>query len=219
MLELGLKSLLAYLLGSVAGALVLGQLGGFDIRAEGSGNAGATNALRTRGASFAAGVLLIDLAKGWVAAALVPRLGWPAADPAVAREWLGVACAGAVVLGHVWPVWYGFRGGKGAATLLGALAGLCAGYVVPVFVVWLAVLYLTGYVGLSTMLAAASFPLALGVGWALGLGYPRAALLPALTCFGVAATAFTAYTHRANIGRMLAGRENRARRFVRAGLR
>ena len=158
MLELGLKSLLAYLLGSVAGALVLGQLGGFDIRAEGSGNAGATNALRTRGASFAAGVLLIDLAKGWVAAALVPRLGWPAADPAVAREWLGVACAGAVVLGHVWPVWYGFRGGKGAATLLGALAGLCAGYVVPVFVVWLAVLYLTGYVGLSTMLAAASQP-------------------------------------------------------------
>ena len=69
MLELGLKSLLAYLLGSVAGALVLGQLGGFDIRAEGSGNAGATNALRTRGKSFAAGVLLIDLAKGWLAAA------------------------------------------------------------------------------------------------------------------------------------------------------
>jgi len=219
MLELGLKSLLAYLLGSVAGALVLGQFGGFDIRAEGSGNAGATNALRTRGAPFAAAVLLIDLAKGWIGAALVPALGWPAPDPALPREWLAVACAAAVVLGHVWPVWYGFRGGKGAATLLGALAGLCALYVVPVLVVWLAALYLTGYVGLSTMLAAASFPLALGLGWALGVSYPRAALLPALASFGVAATLFTAYTHRANISRMLAGREHRARRFVRPGLR
>ncbi len=219
MFELAVKSLLAYLLGSVAGALVLGQLAGFDIRREGSGNAGATNALRTRGAGFAAGVLFIDLAKGWLAAAWLPRLGWPAADPALAREWLAVACAGAVVLGHVYPVWYGFRGGKGAATLLGALAGLCPLYTLPVLVVWLAVLYLTGYVGLATMLAAASFPVELALGHYAGIGVPDAALVPALAVYGALATAFTAYTHRANIARLRAGTEHRARRFVRAGLR
>ena len=219
MLELAVKTLLAYLLGSVAGALALGQLLGFDIRHEGSGNAGATNALRTRGARFAAGTLLIDLGKGWVACVLVPLLPWPAFDASLPRSWLAVACAGAVVVGHVYPVWYGFRGGQGAATLLGALAGLCAGYVLPVLAVWLGVLWLTGYVGLATMLAAASFLLFILAGASLLPGYPAPAELPALTAFGALATAFTVYTHRANINRMLAGTENRARRFVRKGAR
>jgi len=219
MLELAVKSLFAYLLGSLAGALLLGQVLGFDIRREGSGNAGATNALRTRGKGFAAGVLLIDLAKGWLAAAWLPALPWPAMDASLARDWLAVACAGAVVAGHVWPVWYGFRGGKGAATLLGALAGLSALYVVPVLVVWLGVLYLTGYVGLATMLAAASFPVALIAARVLGLSEPPPALVPALATFGAIATLFTAYTHRANIVRMRSGTEHRARRFVRAALR
>ena len=79
----------------LAGALLLGQLRGIDIRSEGSGNAGATNALRTRGAGFAAGVLLIDVAKGLIGARLLPILGWPSADPSVSRDWLAAICAAA----------------------------------------------------------------------------------------------------------------------------
>src|SRR5688572_7955044 len=126
MLELGVKSLLAYLLGSIIGSLIVGQLrGGVDIRTLGSGNAGGTNALRTQGKAFAFWVMLIDIGKGIVTVALLP--GWEipgvGIDPQVSREWLTMACAGAVILGHVYPLWFGFRGGKGAATLVGALLG------------------------------------------------------------------------------------------------
>lgn len=218
MLELAIKSLLAYLLGSLAGALVLGLALGVDIRREGSGNAGATNALRTRGPLFAFGVLVIDLGKGVLGAASVPALPWPAADDGVGRDWLTVACAAAVVIGHVYPVWFGFRGGKGAATLIGALAGLAPVFVAPVFLVWLAVLYGSGYVSAATIAAAASFPLWLAAAAGTGHG-PPAARFVALFAFGVGAALLTVFTHRANLGRLGAGTEARARRFVRAGLR
>src|SRR5690606_35248101 len=95
-------------------------------------------------------VMAIDIGKGWVAAALLPVLRIPGLglDPAVDREWLAVACAAAVVVGHVYPVWYGFRGGKGAATLVGVLAGLLPAALLPVLVVWLATLMVTGFVSL-----------------------------------------------------------------------
>lgn len=215
MLELAVKSLLAYLLGSLVGALLLGRLIGFDIRRAGSGNAGATNALRTKGPVFAALVLLIDLGKGWLAVVGLARLGWPPADPALAREWLAVALAVAVVLGHVYPVWYGFRGGKGAATLLGVVLGLSPLLAAPVLAVWLGVLALTRFVGLSTMLAAASFLVALAGARALGLGVPPPSAVVPLAAFGALATLFTVYTHRANIERMRAGTENRLGRGAR----
>ena len=125
MLELGFKVLIAYLLGSIVGALVIGQLHGVDIRTMGSGNAGGTNALRTQGFGFAAATVFIDIGKGWVAAGWLPGLGVPgvAPDPAIARDWLAVSCAAAAVAGHVWPLWHDFRGGKGGATLAGALLG------------------------------------------------------------------------------------------------
>ena len=208
MLELGVKSLLAYLVGSLIGSLLVGQLrGGVDIRKLGSGNAGGTNALRTQGWSFAAWVMLIDIGKGWVAAALLAPMYLPGIgiDPQVDRDWLAVACATAVVLGHVYPVWYGFRGGKGAATLIGVLIGLKTSAVLPVFAVWLVVVMLTGFVGLGTMLAVASFPTYL----ALTEVEPSMAML----VFGAAMTLFVCYTHRANIERMRAGTESRARRL------
>ena len=208
MLELGVKSLLAYLLGSLIGSLLVGQLrGGVDIRKLGSGNAGGTNALRTQGWSFAAWVMLIDVGKGWLAAALLPPMNLPGIgiDPQVGRDWLAVACASAVVLGHVYPVWYGFRGGKGAATLIGVLVGLQPTAVLPVFAVWLVTVMLTGFVGLATMLAVASFPAY------LALTQPE--LPMALLVFGCVMTVFVCYTHRANIERMWTGTENRARRL------
>ena len=206
MLELGVKTLLAYLLGSLIGSLVLGRLRGVDIREQGSGNAGGTNALRTQGWKFALGVVLIDVGKALLAVGLLPGLDLPLVgiDPAVGRSWLAVACAAAVVAGHVYPVWYEFRGGKGAATLIGAVAVLAPAALLPVAVVWLATVMLTGFVGLGTMLATATLPVY------FALAAPGSA---ALLVFGVAMAAFVAYTHRSNIERMRAGNENRARRL------
>src|SRR5512136_3075703 len=117
MLELAVKSLIGYLLGSLMGALMLGALKGVDIRTLGSGNAGGTNALRTQGKLFALGVVCIDIGKGWFAARVLPGLDLPGVgiDPALGRGWLAVACAACATLGHVYPVWWEFRGGKGAA--------------------------------------------------------------------------------------------------------
>ncbi len=206
MLELGLKSLIAYLLGSVLGSLVMGRLRGVDIREQGSGNAGGTNALRTQGSRFALGVVLIDVGKALLAVGVLPGLALPGVgfDPAVNSRWLVVACATAVVVGHVYPVWYEFRGGKGAATLIGAVAVLAPAALLPVAVVWLACVALTGYVGLGTMLGTATLPVFF---W---LAEPR---LMSLVSFGVVMAAFIAYTHRANIARMRAGNESRARRL------
>ena len=206
MLELGLKTLIAYLLGSVLGSLVMGRLRGVDIRELGSGNAGGTNALRTQGSRFALGVVLIDVGKALLAVGVLPGLALPGVgfDPAVNSRWLAVACATAVVVGPVYPVWHEFRGGKGAATLIGAVAVLAPAALLPVAVVWLACVVLTGYVGLGTMLGTATLPVFF---W---LAEPR--LMP-LVSFGVVMAAFIAYTHRANIARMRAGIESRARRL------
>lgn len=207
MLELGVKTLLAYLLGALIGSLIVGRLrGGVDIRTMGSGNAGGTNALRTQGAWFAFWVMLIDIGKGWVATALLPALNLPliGIDASVDRAWLAVACATAVVAGHVYPVWYGFRGGKGAATLVGVLAGLHPAAVVPVLIVWLLTVMASGFVGLATLLAVASFPIYLVV-----TANPSSALLT----FGCAMVPFVCYTHRGNIARMREGSENRVRRL------
>lgn len=208
MLELGLKSLIAYLLGSLIGSLIVGQLrGGVDIRKLGSGNAGGTNALRTQGAGFAAWVMLIDIGKGWVATALLPSWGVPGIgiDPTIDRDWLTVACAAGAVLGHVYPVWYGFRGGKGAATLIGVLIGIAPGALVPILVVWLLVVALSGFVGLATMISVAAFPVYLAIARPEGSD--------AYLAFGLAMVVFVCYTHRANIERMRAGTENRANRL------
>jgi acyl phosphate:glycerol-3-phosphate acyltransferase len=207
MLELGFKSLVAYFLGSLIGSLIVGQLrGGVDIRQLGSGNAGGTNALRTQGVGFAIWVMVIDIGKGWIATAVLPALMIPGIgiDAAIARDWLTVACACGAVLGHVYPVWYGFRGGKGAATLIGVLIGIAPAAVLPLMAVWIAVVMLTGFVGLGTMVAVAAFPIYV-------LSTQRSSM--AYLMFGIAMVLFVCYTHRANIERMLAGTENRAQRL------
>jgi glycerol-3-phosphate acyltransferase PlsY len=208
MMEFPLKILLAYLLGSIVGSLLVGRLrGGVDIRKTGSGNAGATNALRTQGAAFALWVIVIDIAKGWIAAAALPGFelpGVPASSPELAL-WLPPACAFAAVLGHVFPVWHGFRGGKGVATLVGAFAGIELVLLLPLFASWLAVVAVSGFVGLASITAALAIPVYL-------LLRDGAALTPVMG-FALACAALVLYTHRANVRRMRAGTEPRARRL------
>ena len=204
MLELGVKFLISYFLGSVLGSIVVGKIaGGVDIRTMGSGNAGGTNALRTQGLAFALGVVVIDVGKGVLAAGVVPGLALPFVpeDPEVSRTWLALCCAAAAVIGHVWPLWHAFRGGKGAATLVGTLAVLAPVLLVPVLLVFAAVLVLFGYVGLATMSAGLFAPLYLAV-----------TRLPAdlpLFIYSAAMAGYIVYCHRSNIRRMLDGTEHR----------
>jgi len=202
LLDLIVKTFIAYQLGSILGSLVLGKLRGVDIRTQGSGNAGGTNALRTQGAWFALGVMIIDVGKGWFSATHLPSLFQIGGGDSWVL-WTPIACATAAVLGHVYPVWFEFRGGKGAATLIGVVMGLTPTATLPVMAVWLVVLMLSGYVGLATMCATAAFPL---------YAYWLLDSVP-LTAFGVAMTAFVIYTHRGNIARMRAGTENRSQRL------
>lgn len=195
-----MKILIGYLLGSLMGALLIGAARGVDIREQGSGNAGGTNALRTQGIWFAAGVVVIDVGKGMLAAGWLPQWDIPgiALDAGNDRGWLAAACAAAAVAGHVWPLFHEFRGGKGGATLVGALLAL-APAVVPVAIGgWFLVVLLTGFVGLATVIAAASVPLAM---WFLG---PPSSPLFALA---LAMAGFLAWTHRSNIERMRRGNE------------
>ena len=214
MIELIVKAGLSYLLGSIVGSLLIGRFqGGVDIRSLGSGNAGATNALRTLGKTIAFWVLAIDLAKGWVATRLIAPAVLPGITPPppAVEAWCVTVCALAVMLGHVYPLWFGLRGGKGVATLVGAVLGIDPWLLAPMVLTWLAAVVLFGFVGLASMLAALALPLAV----ALGNFTPR---LPLLSC-GVLAAALILFTHRSNIARMRAGTESRARRLWLFGAR
>jgi glycerol-3-phosphate acyltransferase PlsY len=202
-----IKVILSYLLGSIIGSLVVGRLrGGVDIRRLGSGNAGGTNALRTQGKAFAFWVMFIDIGKGWLATRVVAP--FHATQP---YGWVAAACGIAVMLGHVYPLWYGFRGGKGVATLVGAALGLDPWLLLPMLATWLVAVVLFGFVGLASMLGA----LALAAAGALGAWEPRGPLVT----FGVVSAVLIAFTHRSNIARMRAGTEPRARRLWLFGLR
>jgi glycerol-3-phosphate acyltransferase PlsY len=206
--EILVKAALGYLLGSIVGSLLVGRLrGGIDIRHLGSGNAGATNALRTQSKMFAFWVLLIDLGKGWVATGFLAlsRIPGIASGSAHVRAWSVAACGITVMLGHIYPLWHGFRGGKGMATLVGAVLGAMPALLLPMLMVWLVAVILFGFVGLASILGAVSF--AVGAA-AIGVE-PRAPLLT----FAVLSAILIAFTHRSNISRMLAGTEPRARRL------
>ena len=209
MLELGTKFLLSYLLGSIMGSMVMGRLrGGVDIRDMGSGNAGGTNALRTQGPLFALGVIVIDIGKGALGAGVVPGLELPfvPTDPSISREWLTMCCAAAAVMGHVWPLFHAFRGGKGAATVVGTLTVLAPILIVPLLTVFVLVLVLTGFVGLSTMSGAVAMPV-----FVLAT---RGIIDQPLLAYTAFMAAFVIYCHRSNIERMRAGNENRLEKVM-----
>lgn len=207
MLALGIRCLLAYLLGSLMGSLIVGRFyGGVDIRTQGSGNAGGTNALRTQGKIFALWVMIIDIGKGLAAAWLVPSIPLPfPGGEALTGPWTAAVCGMLCIVGHVWPVFFGFRGGKGAATYVGVTAVLASIALLPGLLVFAATLTLSGYVGLSTVLATVG--IALFAALYFGVSSPFFA-------YGLAMALFILYTHRSNIRRLLAGNENRFERAM-----
>jgi glycerol-3-phosphate acyltransferase PlsY len=198
-----LKALIAYLLGSVSGSMVMGRLRDVDIRTSGSGNAGGTNAFRTQGFKFALAVVIIDIGKGAVAAGLLPLLNLPVPGQALSTEIQAMVCGFMAVVGHCFPVWYGFRGGKGAATAVGALLVIEPIVLLPMIVVWVLTLVASGWVGLATILAALSLVPAFAY-W----GDSTLALW-----FGVILAGFIVLMHQSNIRKLIAGTENRFERI------
>jgi glycerol-3-phosphate acyltransferase PlsY len=181
--------LLGYLLGSIPFGLVLTRLaGGGDLRAVGSGNIGATNVLRTGRKGLAAATLLLDGAKGAVAVLVAQYI----------NPDYGVLGAAAAFFGHCYPVWLGFKGGKGVATYAGIALALLWPVGLVYAAVWIGTLAITRYSSLSGLLAAIAVPVA--VAWWGNVEV--AALFMALTLVVV-------WKHRDNIGRLLAGTEPR----------
>jgi glycerol-3-phosphate acyltransferase PlsY len=204
MIELGLKFTIAYLLGSVLGSLVVGQVrGGVDIRKLGSENAGGTNALRTQGKAFAFWVMLIDVGKGIICVLLLPGFEIPAIglDPHLSHELLLVAVGFGAILGHVYPIWHDFRGGKGGATAAGVICVLEPVIALPAVAIWLSIILLTRYVGLSTM--------SVSIGVSVYIGLTRLPAQIELFIFSLIVAVLIVYTHRENIKRMLQGTETR----------
>jgi glycerol-3-phosphate acyltransferase PlsY len=195
--------LVAYILGSIPTAVWVGKrFYNIDVRNEGSGNAGATNTIRVLGLKAGIPVLIIDVLKGFAAVSLAPIIAVLFSDEPLSA-YLVLASAAAVVLGHTFPLFAGFKGGKGVATLLGVGIGLfpaAAGTVVLIFAI---ILILTHYVSLSSVIASVSFPfLVIFVFHSPNVIYSGLAI-------GVAI--FIPITHRKNIVRLFNGTESKIR--------
>src|SRR5690349_18722019 len=182
-------AIIAYLLGSIPFGLLLTRLAGIgDIRRIGSGNIGTTNVLRTGNKALAALTLVCDIGKGIVAVLIGATWGMEGA----------LAASVAVVIGHMFPVWLRFRGGKGVATALGVLLALAWPVGVIAAGLWLTTALISHYSSLSALVAALAVP---ALGWGLA-GPPRAIVLSVIAVLVV-------LRHRENIGRLLAGTESR----------
>ncbi|MGA1801421.1 glycerol-3-phosphate 1-O-acyltransferase PlsY [Rhizobium sp. HT1-10] len=179
-----------YLLGSIPFGLVLTRMAGLgDVRSIGSGSIGATNVLRTGNKKLAVATMLLDALKGTVAVLVCGHLFGAEA---------GLLAGFAAFIGHIFPVWIGFRGGKGVATYIGILLALAPAMVLLFAIVWLAFAFLTRYSSLSALVATLVIPVAL---WILGPEKIAAAMtLMSLICW---------WKHKANIARLTAGTESK----------
>ena len=191
---------LAYGAGATPTSFWLGKFGyGVDLRTEGSGNLGGTNAFRVLGWKAALPVMLVDIGKGWL-----PVWYFPQIQPATSPSAWALAYGGAAVLGHVFSFWVGFKGGKGIATSGGVLLGLAPVAVAVCLGVWLGVVSVTRIVSVASLSAALTLPVAVY-------------LLPgqhggAMVGFSGALSVFVVWAHRSNIKRLLRGEESSFRK-------
>ena len=194
-------AVVAYLLGSIPFGLILVRIvRGEDVRLTGSGNIGATNVARSGGAKLGVATLVLDALKGYLAVliALVTSHRIAGVDLGLAAS-LAALCA---ILGHVFPVWLKFRGGKGVATAVGAFIGLAPRAVLVVLAIFLVVVLISRYVSLGSIVASAVFPL-------LAFLLYRSKSSPAAVAVMFSASLLIILKHKANIRRLLDGTENR----------
>ena len=221
MLPIGIVAVLSYLLGSIPTAIIVAKrVRGIDIRQYGSGNAGGTNVIRVLGWKVGVFVILVDMAKGLFATMVLARLMYgampfenrtPFDDFTVVQLIAGCAA----ILGHVWTLFAGFKGGKGIATAGGMLIGIAPVEVAVSFGVFALVFLISHYVSLGSLSAAITFPLTMFFRENLFMvdieGYHT------LIFFSIGIAALVIYTHRTNIGRLIAGTESRMTSLRRGG--
>lgn len=191
----------AYLLGSIPTAVWIGKIFfGIDVREHGSGNAGATNTLRTLGKPAGFSVLFIDFLKGLLAASLV-LFNYSLTAGSEAYFNMQMLLGAMAVLGHVYPVFAGFKGGKGIATLIGVITAMSGWLALSCFVTFVIIVSVSKYISLGSMVSAILSPLYVGLiyDWQQ----------PTFLYFCIAIAVLVVYTHRANIGRLRAGNENK----------
>lgn len=196
--------LTAYFLGSIPTGYVAGRIRGIDVRQFGSGNIGATNVLRVLGKPSGFAVFFIDAFKGFLAVRLALALA--GRDPSVAQytEVLAILAAAVCVFGHSFPLWLGFKGGKGVATSAGSIFGVLPIAAITIFLVWLLIFLTTRYVSLASIIGALALPVAVAI--LVWLHQTRGFVL---LYFSTAMTALVVWRHRGNIVRLLNGTEPR----------
>ena len=195
---------IGYLLGSCPNGYLVSRARGVDIRKQGSGNIGATNVLRVLGKKWGYLVFALDVLKGFAAVRLAFAIALALIPHTTQRELIGIAGGLACILGHTFPVWLGFRGGKGVATSAGVLLGLMPIAVVSVFAVWLILFQVTRYVSVASITAAAALPVFVTLYLRLKL-LTGASLLP----FSILIAGVVIWRHRSNMQRLLHGKEQR----------
>jgi len=186
----------AYLLGSIPIGLLLAKIfGRTDVRKAGSGNIGATNVLRVAGPAAGILTLLFDAGKGWLAVWIASRLMHGSSSMMIAAGFLAL-------VGHCFPVWLRFRGGKGVATAAGIFLALCPEALLAALMLFALVVWYSRYVSLGSLVAAAAIPLLVYLLWA-----PHFAPPIIVTLGSIAIALLVSYQHRANIGRLMRGEE------------
>jgi glycerol-3-phosphate acyltransferase PlsY len=209
-MEIAFLIVIAYLIGSIPTAVwVSCKIYGIDIREHGSGNAGATNTFRILGKRAGTAVMLGDMMKGFIAVklALLSHFNWDSEAITNLQVVLGLAA----VVGHIFPIWADFRGGKGIATLFGMILSIQPLVAVSLVGVFIAILFLTRYVSLSSITASIAFPVLI----VFIFREPEISY----KVFAIATACLVVLTHHKNISRLLAGNESKVKSFRKRRMR
>jgi glycerol-3-phosphate acyltransferase PlsY len=197
-------ALLGYLCGSLPFGYFAGRISGTDIRAAGSGNIGATNVLRVLGKKWGYAVFLADAFKGFAAVRLSSLIAEQVISARPYAEYFAILAAVTCIVGHTFPVWLRFKGGKGVATSVGAVFGLMPIAAITIFTIWVIVFEITRYVSVASIVAASSLPITIAVlmRWKIIQG-------TGLLYFSSVMLILVLWRHRSNFSRLLKGTEQR----------
>jgi len=220
MINMAIVVLLSYIVGSIPTSILLSKWRhGFDIRTKGSGNAGGTNVFRVLGWKSGIFVMVFDALKGVIATTIIARLFWDPTLPFYNRTpfddftIIQMICGGAAIVGHIWTVFAGFKGGKGIACGAGVLIGIAPTEFAVSIAVFLAVFFAWRYVSLGSIAAAIAFPVSLLVRH--NILYDEIHSYKTLIFFSIGVAVLLIYSHRKNIRRLLEGTESRVKSFSR----
>ena len=197
----------SYLLGSIPAGYLAGRIAGVDIRKTGSGNIGATNVMRVLGRTYGYSVFAIDFLKGLAAVRMSIFVAGQAQMAVTQTELIGIAAAVSCVVGHVFPVWLQFKGGKGVATSAGSFFGLMPVAALIGALIWIVIFQVTRYVSVASITAAIALPIVILIMMSL-----YQAATAALFCFSVCLAAVVVLRHRSNLSRLMRGTEPRFKR-------